>query len=709
MAIRSSRQSNTSSILSKFQTMANQATAYNDAKMANDYNNGLITGTDYLEYLNKRKGSTSANTTAGLGLSKKIKSVETDLKQNKLQTQIDLGEEDPIKMANLLSERVVDEGIIEGTPEYNSILKAVVNLKDQSVNFDKKKKLQEYKEMKVIDPSQADKMWDDYLQTLPDKLSNQIAIQNAQNESENFHTTRIKSELARAINETKTNLEQSGITGSSLHSAMRDAYSEASKIAADNGLMDYANTLDNYAFTSNQNAQNAAETEMNKATTQDIKLANAQTWDISKQIEQAKKSGDLNLLKDLNSQLITSMELEKTLNEKAGKLDQVAAIDAKIPAVNDEIKKLQSTFLVNPDGTISPRENPDGSLDVPQKGDYIMVRDAQGNTTQKTINDISAYDPNNANAPMEFTTENWTKDKNGDWVKNMVVDPRTGFFDVINVDPKTGEEYVQDQAGNNIRVKKDKEGNPIMLGEEIGQGSGVYRMPKADGGYEFTVYEDGKDATKIDAYTASEKANLPVSEVLKGSASKVDQDTISKMGNTIVTPEIRKTMGLQSIVSGLNQKSTGVQTINKLLTGTMETANKQKEAINKATELAKANEPKSVLPNVVNNLGGVTPPEPVSAPIPGNVGTYVSPTEAFAPTPTQVAPPTTQPIAPSNFAVLGKQDVIAPGYIRKRKPDGGFDFVKEGFGNISVEDLARETGTVKAKLLDPNAKSFKLI
>ena len=275
MALRASKSASTSSLLSKFKQAASTVTSYNDSKMANDYANGLITGPEYLTYLDGRAGQLSKSTTAYITMSKKIKSVKADIAQNDLQTKVDLGLEDPAKLAEVISNRVTDEGIVEGTPEYNQILKAVVNLRDQSVNYEKKQKEQQYKEMKVIDPSQADKMWDDYLSTLPDRMTNQIAKENAINESTNFHTNRIKTEIARAVKSASDELTRAGVKGSSFHSKMRDVYAEASQIAKDNGLIDYANTLDNYAFTSNQNYVNAAESEMKSAGAKERELAKA--------------------------------------------------------------------------------------------------------------------------------------------------------------------------------------------------------------------------------------------------------------------------------------------------------------------------------------------------------------------------------------------------------------------------------------------------
>lgn len=659
MGLRASRSSSTSSLLSKLQSMAVQASVYNDAKANNDYASGLMTGADYLSYLNGRAKSVSSNTTAGLSLAKKIKSVKTDIAQNELATKIDLGVEDPSKLADLLAKRVVDEGIIEGTPEYNSILKSVVNLRDQSVNYEKKQKLQEYKEMKVVNPSMADKMWDDYLQTLPDRMSNGIAIQNAQNEAENFHVTRIKSELARAINETSNELKRQGVSGSALHSAMRDAYSEASKIAMDNGLVDYANTLDNYAFTSNQNAVNAAQGEMKSAGSKELKLVSAQAWDLQQQIKDATRSGNLEQMESLNKELLNNYQLQMQLNENAGKPDVAAQLSAKLQPLAEEINNINRTFKVGSDGKLIPKKDPEtGQFIDPDAMDFVMVRDGNGNVTTKKISMV--------NGDFTFEAEGWNKSE-----KKMAVDPETGQMvevlkkgitqkDLSGKEYQVEEDYITDANGNQIKVVKDENDNYIPLGERIGE-SNVYKNKKADGGYDFVNF-DGTKASRIDVFKASEYSNQKIGELLKGSSVKADQDILQKYGEIVYTEKLNKELERQKQIQ---------------------------------VDLSKLNQTPIVkqVADMIEN--------PTSTP------TYVSPTELLRPKASS-NPPINQPIPASNVATLMRVETIAPGYTRKRKEDGGFDYFK-GTSTISVDDLARETGTIKSKLLDPNATSFKII
>jgi len=61
-------------------------------------------------------------------------------------------------------------------------------------------------------------------------------------------------------------------------------------------------------------------------------------------------------------------------------------------------------------------------------------------------------------------------------------------------------------------------------------------------------------------------------------------------------------------------------------------------------------------------------------------------------------------VAPTTAVGMGNIEQVAPGYQRIKKSDGGFDFVKQGFGNISVDDLAREAKVDKNALLNPNYK-----
>lgn len=709
MALRASRNVSSRSLQSKFASYAKNAETYKASEMANQYANGQITAEEYKSFLNGRLSNISKGTSSYLSVSKQLKSVETDIQQNTLATKVSLGLEDPAKLADVISQRVVDEGILEGTPEYNSILKQVVNLKDQSVNYEKKQKYREYQQMKLENASMADKFWDDYLQTLPGRMSSQIAVENAQYESESFHTTRIKSEIARAIKQTSDELKRAGVEGSAFHAAMRDTYAEASSIAADNGLTEYANTLDNYAFTSNQNYQNASEGEMGKAGKEEVKLASAQEWDIRQRIKDAEKAGDLEGLKTLYNELGNNLNLQVELNNKIGEYDNAAQISAKLEPAQQAQREVMATFTVGEDGKITPRENADGTVDMPQAGDFVMVRDNQGNLKPRKIDKL--------NADGTFESQGWTKDQ-----KQMVVDPKTGFLnDISESDVEVGKDangqpiikttqFVQGPDGSMNLVGKDKDGNNKMLGEEIAPG--IYRMVKNDGGYNFTTF-DGEKAETIDAYKASELAQKPVKDMLAGSNSKEDQKTIARVGEQIITPEIRKALGIQDTVSGLN--SSGAKVVNDLLANSMEKKKqdrvaKEAETARVAAEAAKAAADASKLPSPVNALGGVTVEAPAPTPIAGNTGIYVAPTELLAPTPvpTQSRPAANQPIDPANAAALMRRDVIAKGYTRQRKPDGGWDFIKEGFGAISVDDLARETGTIKDKLLDPNAKSFKL-
>ena len=690
MALRASRSTSTSSLLSKFASAAKSAASYQDAKMADDYSTGAITSEEYKSYLTAKKKSLTPGTSSYLSLTKRLRSVEADISQNELQTKVDLGLADPADLADVISQRVVDEGILEGTPEYNRILKAVVNLRDQSVNYEKRQKAQEYKEMSRVDPSMADKMWDDYLSSLPSRYSSQILVESAQRDAENFHATRVKSEIARAINQTSKELKAQGIRGSSYYAAMRDVYNQGAGIAEQNGLIDYANTLISYAATSNQSYASAADSEIKSSGYKDAQLAAARTYDLKQQLKEAEKSGDMQLLNDLNNQIISNLQLEAEINNNINKPDVATTKKNEVSTYTDNLTKLASTFKITPDGRVLSQGVifPDGEMyeAIPQKGDYILHKNAKGEVEFKEINQI--------NSDGSFTFEGQAEiGADGNKAPNFVIDTVTGQAVEVNYDGTTGKFYIQDAEKGNIDVAPDKSGKNHILGEEMG--GGVYRNVKADGGYDFVKY-DGKNAEPILLDKAVEESKKQPTDLLAGSTSKDDQKILEYLKNPVAYD-----------INQLNPNNPNVGVLKDLLKN-QETAEKQRAEAQKALEAQQAEQAKTALPTPSDLVSGIQQNAPVPTPEP----VYVPPTQLIAPKPVEPQPAYTPQGV--NFQAAQPQK-IADGYWRVPKPDGGFDFVKSPTmpsglgGNISVDDLARETRIAKKLLLDKKTTSFKLI
>lgn len=176
MALRSSRLKSSASLQSRFSQAANQAIAFQDADMADNYSQGLVEPQAYYDYTTKRMGQVGAGTPAYVSWEKKQRNVANDIEELPIKNAVDRGELQPKAYQDwLINNRFKD--VLPGTPEYISLQSKVDNLNDEQVRLELKFHNQNYEAQKELDPVGAMQEYQTYLRAAAPRLKNPIDAQ----------------------------------------------------------------------------------------------------------------------------------------------------------------------------------------------------------------------------------------------------------------------------------------------------------------------------------------------------------------------------------------------------------------------------------------------------------------------------------------------------------------------------------------------------
>lgn len=732
-ALRSSRASSASSLSSKFASMAKSAASYALSDKDYQYQQGQITPVEYLKFLDGQLGKSASGTSSYLSLVKKVNSVTLDKQQNEVDAQISQGKADPAEMVPILQQRIIDENIQEGTPLYNQIQGSIMSYNDRSVDYKKSAVYNAYQALREQDAGAADKQWEDYLATLPNQYMNERNIATAQSNYDEFKVQRVKNDVGRSINQTELSLLANGSDTLAKKAMMSKVYGELYQKAVEAGLPEFADSLLAKQYSANDAYTNALAAAAKKDKTAEIKnindqirqqniaLGNIRPTDVQPYqdammakvnllfAKQAAVSDDPTQLAVVNDQLdslgfaSSDMKTANGIEVKAGEY-----IGNKDPM--DILNKVQNGMA---DPALKNQWAAQNQFDSknPQNDSYILTYDkGKWEFKQITLKNLSAN-----GADITFEGEKTGNVTPGSDVPptNYVYDPNDNVYYKITFSTKDDGThlYYIDKPGYDANGQPKKESvdfngdAPVILGKEIS--NGIFRKEKADGGFDFYQTDRKNSVKPVTIEEATKLSAQPVDVLLEGSKSAVDQKIVESTGS------------LRKELNALNPDNPNVSKIKALIDNAK--ADEAQKALEKAkTEsmMVKPAAPAGGLPTPLDQLP-VSKPQ-ASAPniVPGNTGTYISPTEAIAATKPKpisaVAKAAGKPVDPGNFAALGAIQEIAPGYYRRLKADGGFDFVKGNpgavtGGNISAEDLAKETRTIVDKVKDPNATKFSLL
>jgi ribosomal protein L21E len=725
MALRASRSSSTNSLLSKFKAAASQAQAYQISDTAYKYNQGQITVDEYLEFLDKTRSGMTPGTSKYLSMTKTINSVRVDKDMNQLETEISLGTKDPVVMqenikeiTKRLDEYIVNNQVLEDTPEYNSILKKKIAYQDAGVDYNKKMVMQNYDNYKHENPADADNQLLEYLKTLPEQYKSPKRQQEAQFEYEDFKYTKFQNDTRRKIQATELSLSAMGADTLEKKRIMTDTYASLYQEAADAGLNDVANRM----LSGYYNSSNAFENALNAS----IKSGNENASRIiSEKVSEAKSvlskadPSDAQGYFDKYASYVEGLLTQRAAMEAAGNLGQIDSIDRELERMGIDPKTGKSSIIDETSGQIMNQQLADSLAK-----DNSMVRNIVGL--------MNPYDPKNPQ-PGQFIVAY----ENGEFVmkkitgidatpdgkrdikfagsEGYIYDPDGKFYQITNNSTDNGKPIVtynkpkNDGSGTVEQMRVGYNGDDARaLGVNIG--GDVYRIRKADGGYEYQTYDGQNTVENITAEEASKKLNKTLGEVLAGSENENDKKLLNsyianQVYNDKMTAEIEAIRQLAADQVA-QVKSNAEATVTKAVSGIKSIANEtQQENIRRAEEIQKKAEmqtPEIRVPNVpkaTSNLRAV---------LRGNAGLPATPMK----TPSAGWAGGTGVIGGGNYVdpvamMSGKREEVGSvngvSYFRVAKP-GGYDYIKGDGFKLSVEDVAKETGQDVNKLKDQNAQ-----
>jgi Tfp pilus assembly major pilin PilA len=651
MAIRTTGYSGSRSNLNSFiKGIASRRQAYTDSDTAYQYSTGQMTPEEYGKYIQTRMGKINQNTTEYITWTKKLdvvnKAMSDDIQRRRYENdEISAGE-----YAKYFQDTILPR-YKEGTPDYQDTILKVNQLNEQQFNDEESAKKKARSLERVQKLYQISELGDDSLAKLRSKMDmfQQIA---------------------------------------------QDAANDGDEAAYYRALTSFNNTQVSYG--------NAIDTLNNRNEAAAKKAIAAEKKQLNAELSDAKRTMDTMIANNRNPADIvvaTDLYLSKILQAaNSGVYDE-----AGMTTIQNNLNSLGYVGDIDPSGKIIAGEylggevNPSGHTPTMKAIEVARSFNPQPQYDQDLF---GASNPLGNRSPLSGKTLAEALNKKGAELLQMVNDKtpilvwngKTNEYEsyiLSEKDLKTNEKGEAELNPDNVYIRYDKDTNTATaynIENETDTDTGLIKQRYVNLGV------DPKTGQVIRFVYDTEKnqINLPIGYSLAEGVSVDDffdlnsqySRDLATTGEGILATKLKKETEEKAAEEARIKTYTEEQSkINAATTASRPQAF--------ASPAAPAAEPEFARPQTAFTAARAS-----SAKL-GNI--------PFTPTMPKLEARKSF-VAPTTLLGMGNIETVAPGYQRIRKADGGFDYKKIGFGNISVDDLAREAKLDKNALLNPNYK-----